>query len=448
MHSTKLLLFAAFLEIICGTGAILQFSNSTDNFNSDRGRRLSFLRPSIFNVVRFSNDECYDGGNQSGTCYTPIECKTFGGSGTAMCANGYGTCCISSLFSKSCHNTTSQKVVYFKNPSYPASDNQQNYCDLSIDVKDADICQLRLDFLDFQLDPPTKGRCLGDRLSVTASKLATNSIPTLCGLNRHSHIYVSVPQDANSKAGRSASILFVTNNNGAYRWHLRITQIECTKMSDLNRVQKSFFGFIPEAALKVSLPAPQGCLQYYSTASGVIESFNFGHYLANMDYAICIERLPDTCKVVFSSSIADWAIDKNDAYKDTAGVGDIQCSNDYLLIPGGSRDGEGPTFDRFCGGKLSYSKSSQEPAPVVSKANGPIVLRFHTDNQLLTQNNLGFRVQFTQETTNCQSVSSNIVSNSLSVASLSAPVLSGYTNFQNTNENLVLRSNTKYLRLK
>lgn len=99
-------------------------------------------------MIKFPNDECYDLSNQSGTCYTPLQCKAYGGTGTASCANGYGQCCISKcvdfideitdwtfeqksnfLFlknfsisrkvSRSCHNTTSQKVVYFKNPSYP-----------------------------------------------------------------------------------------------------------------------------------------------------------------------------------------------------------------------------------------------------------------------------------------------------------------------------------------
>jgi len=78
-------------------------------------------------------------------------------------------------------------VVHFKNPSYPGTDNEQNYCDLTIEVKDSNVCQIRLDFLDFQLDPPTNGECIGDKLTITASGISTLSIPKLCGLNRNQH---------------------------------------------------------------------------------------------------------------------------------------------------------------------------------------------------------------------------------------------------------------------
>lgn len=78
-------------------------------------------------------------------------------------------------------------MVYFKNPSYPQSDTHQNYCDLTVEVKDANVCQIRLDLLDLQLDPPTDGDCIGDKFTVSATGMATNSIPTLCGLNRNQH---------------------------------------------------------------------------------------------------------------------------------------------------------------------------------------------------------------------------------------------------------------------
>ncbi|RWS08288.1 hypothetical protein B4U79_09580, partial [Dinothrombium tinctorium] len=399
--------------------------------------RPTLLRPSIFNIVKFSNDECYDGGNQSGTCYTPLECKAFGGSATAMCANGYGTCCI---ISKSCHNTTSQKVVYFKNPSYPSTDNQQNFCDLTIDIKDSDICQIRLDFLDFQLDPPKEGQCLGDKLTISASKQATSTIPTLCGLNRNSHIYINVPQDT---IPRSVSILFVTNSEGPYRWHLRITQIECINKLG-NRQQKSFFSFIPPASLKISVPAPPHCLQYYTASTGVIESFNFGDYLNNLDYAICIERLPDTCKVIFTAMDNEWSIEKTGTSLPSSGVGDEQCKSDYLMISGGSETGDGPTYDRYCGKRLNFEKDSQISKPVITKANGPIVLRFHSDQYYKSEYKEGFRLHFQQENNNCVS-RTNTFSN-LYFHSPSA-LNSNSIGIQSNNENtrVVRRSNTKRL---
>lgn len=54
-----------------------------------------FLRPHIFNIVRFPNEECLDASNQMGTCYTALECKKLGGNPSSKCARGLGTCCIS-----------------------------------------------------------------------------------------------------------------------------------------------------------------------------------------------------------------------------------------------------------------------------------------------------------------------------------------------------------------
>lgn len=89
--------------------------------------------------------------------------------------------------SRSCHNSTSQKVVYFTNPSYPSTDKQNNFCDLTVDVRDPEVCQLRIDFLDFQLDQPTNGNCLGDKLRISATGLPINHVPLLCGSNRNQH---------------------------------------------------------------------------------------------------------------------------------------------------------------------------------------------------------------------------------------------------------------------
>lgn len=94
---------------------------------------------------------------------------------------------LSRAVSRSCHNTTANKVVYFKNPSYPQSDSQQNFCDLTVNIYDPDICQLRIDFLDFQLDQPTRGDCLGDKFRISSSGFAPTSVPVLCGLNRNQH---------------------------------------------------------------------------------------------------------------------------------------------------------------------------------------------------------------------------------------------------------------------
>lgn len=89
--------------------------------------------------------------------------------------------------SRSCHNSTANRVVYFKNPSFPQFDTVQNFCDLTVDIIDQDVCQLKLDFMDFQLDQPTRGDCLGDKLTISASGFAPTSVPILCGNNKNQH---------------------------------------------------------------------------------------------------------------------------------------------------------------------------------------------------------------------------------------------------------------------
>lgn len=147
--------------------------------------------------------------------------------------------------------------------------------------------------------------------------------------------------------------------------------------------------------------APMGCLQYFTQSSGIIESFNFGQYLNNMDYSICIQRQPDTCRVVFTSSDYDWSLNGVGVSSSSSGVGDQDCARDYLLVPGASRTGDGFTYDRYCGGRLHYYRGQSLSAPLVIKTAGPIVLRFHSDNQYEGLNNGGFRLQYDQSAQDC-----------------------------------------------
>lgn len=141
-------------------------------------------RPSLFSVIRFPNEECFDSSNQSGTCYTAFECKLLGGQPSSPCAAGFGSCCI---VSRTCHVTTREKVIYFKNPSYPSADSDEKFCDLTVEMSDLNVCQIRLDFLDFQLDPPTNGACKDDYMEISASGMPPQTVPRLCGLNRNQH---------------------------------------------------------------------------------------------------------------------------------------------------------------------------------------------------------------------------------------------------------------------
>lgn len=224
---------------------------------------------------------------------------------------------------------------------------------------------------------------------------------------------------------------------GDHRWQLKITQIDCqlrglaqhlaNKASGLsgspllnskrfNSFQKysttfaSGFNTMTNTAsmlayemlrTQITPRAPNGCLQYFTSPSGIIESFNFGQYLNQMDYSICIQRHQETCRIVFTSSDYDWSINGVGVSSATSGVGDQDCARDYLMIPGASRNGDGFTYDRYCGGRLNYYRGQTLSSPVVIKTNGPIVLRFHSDATYESVNSGGFRLQYEQSNQDC-----------------------------------------------
>lgn len=393
-------------------------------------------------MVKFPNDECYDATNQTGVCYSALECKAYGGTGSTACAKGFGTCCSINRF---CNQVSSQKVVYFMNPSYPAADTATSYCPFTIEVQDPDVCQIRLDFMDFNMDQPIDGRCMGDKMTVTAGGLNAKSIPILCGMNKDQHMYVNIPRSTSSytvtsttgsnvNAYRSASLLIQTNGNGAYKWRIRVTQVNCVRnpaesnsysgnnggsindmMSGQGRTYSSVsvapsrakrmigskLRFIPFATLKVTHPAPSGCLQYFTEPTGTISSFNYGRYLANTDYAICIERSPTTCKVTLRPVEKFGIFMSSGVRQNFAGVGDTDCLYDYLSIPGGALDGMKETKDRHCGSILSNVHGDSIGQSIVTRTNGPIVLRFHTGDTQDRSVSQGFKIQY-EQSSNCE----------------------------------------------
>lgn len=397
----------------------------------------------MFHVVKFPNDECYDATNQTGVCYTAFECKAYGGTGSTACAKGFGTCCS---INRSCNQVTSQKVVYFMNPSYPQSDTATSYCPFTIEVQDPEVCQIRLDFMDFNMDQPVDGRCNGDKMTVTAGGLNAKSIPILCGMNKDQHMYVNIPRSTSSytvtsatgtnlNAYRSASLLIQTNGSGAYKWRIRVTQVNCVRnpaesgtygsnspginfneiaasqgrsMSSVpiyhsraKRMIGTKLRFLPVATLKVTHPAPSGCLQYFTEPVGTISSFNYGKYLSNTDYAICIERSPTTCKVTFRPVEKFGIYMSSGVRQNFAGVGDADCLYDYLSIPGGAFDGMKETKDRRCGSILSNVHGDSISQSIVTRTNGPIVLRFHTSDIQDRSVSQGFKIQY-EQSSNCE----------------------------------------------
>ena len=340
----------------------------------------------VFSVSRFENSACSADGAE-GICTLAAECR---GEGRGSCAGGMGVCCV---VEKSCRNITSQKIAYFVNPNYPDADSADQLCDFRLEVTDPDICQVRLDFDEFETRGPETsgtdaGTCDGSYLELAGSgselQIRTGR---LCGLLTGQHVYVHLNPQRRDTAHLSMMVRLEDQTSGA-KWRLRATQIDCSQQSTLR--------------------APAGCTQYFNTTQGTFESFNFGGnvYTLNQDYNICIGSAFGTCKTTFSSSA--FELDMSTA-SSTSGVGrascDVQTSgaaglrSDYPFIPGGSQVGDSPTSEKYCGSLLHYMTGKAAPEPVVTKVPAPLVLRFKTDATFNEPREHGFRIDFEQSST-------------------------------------------------
>ncbi|XP_050423186.1 uncharacterized protein LOC126834970 isoform X2 [Adelges cooleyi] len=336
------------------------------------------------------------------------------------CPANVKDCCRSAIQEKSCHNATDDPVSYFVNPSFPNEDWDSSFCDFRVDIKNRNVCQLRLDLEEFSLRGPHKylGSCRQDRLIVSTTLPNGIGISELCGNNSGQHLYFPVDPKA---GGSSVSLMMMTSQSSRYVWKVRITQIDC--LAD------------PQAV------APTGCLQYHTSLSGTIQSFNYagGMYQSGLDYAICIKRSVNTCRVEFQqvagSTFGINSLEGSSLEEGIGRAGEVSCdlvTHDYLHIAGGMLDiGEEilaatgnvevytPTAEKFCGRSLSglaiqefaekikvndplgAQDNNTIATPVTTYASGPIVVRFHTDSVTVRERDIGFSIAYQQLGTGC-----------------------------------------------
>ncbi|XP_023345465.1 uncharacterized protein LOC111714560 [Eurytemora carolleeae] len=361
----------------------------------------------LFNIVKFPNSACNASEDKTGICYTEGECTAKGGEATLSCAQGFGKCCI---FSSSCGMgsgviTMRNKVEYLENANYPRKDVDPSLCMAQIEPINQNICQIRIDFEDFEIDGGSEAKrpCNRDSVKITSGTGENNGIGDLCGSNTGQHVYLPV-QDGMG----GANIRITTSSRGAegnltegYKWKIKVTQIDCLEPEDQE------------------LMAPEGCAQYHTETTGVIRSYNWSpvqriQYPLNLDYAICFKKPTTACEInlaqeqniaAFSTAVGKM---KSDQYKDEncgkdSGCGIAPCivkSNDekktadYLIIPGAVRTGkpdpskptEYTNEDYYCGVGVGYDTSSDKEdglgsgPGVFSKLVGPVIIRFHSDD--------------------------------------------------------------------
>ncbi|CAL4083475.1 unnamed protein product [Meganyctiphanes norvegica] len=316
----------------------------------------------------------------------------------------------------------------FLNPEYPkTAANETSHCELPIShACEVPICQLRLEFIELELQPPELGNCDNDQFMVQANE----PTPTLCGINNGHHMYIDV-------AGRASTSLHVlttpiipkpwghyTDVSTGYvrpiaykyeiennrRWRIRVNQIPCDPCED-------------PTALKHR--APTGCLQYFEEITDVIKTFNFdgskldynpcwngtekhcgrrqwtGH-LNNLDYHVCVRVADGYCGIMYDPLDTESFFMTGEAkynetakYKNLYGSGD--CQADYIVVPKSRTPGDNDPWshDRFCG----TATGNYVRGPLVSYST-PFYMQVKTDedefSHSLDTENRGFGLRYTQ----------------------------------------------------
>ncbi|XP_073955150.1 uncharacterized protein isoform X2 [Choristoneura fumiferana] len=325
----------------------------------------------IFEVVEFDHVPCTSSSGLEGTCLHESDCQGIGGATMGTCADGYGACCV---IQYSCDDTSAAAAGWFTNPGFPEPSSERLSCAVSISKQSEDVKQIRLDFLNFELLPPTAGTCEQDRFVVSGQNV-NSLIPILCGVNTGLHVYVEV---GDVDGPISLSIQTASANNRLFA--IKVTQLQAAD----------------------DLAAPTGCLQYFKGSHGYLQSFNYRDvsdtsiakapsYLNNLNYAMCIERAQDSCSITYTNAglmqILNYDSDGLPVIPpEQAGVEIFNCPSDWLLIAAA----------RLCGDRLNDGSVIQDfalDAPVTDNSAGPIVVWFRSDEGYVGR---GFKLHYQQ----------------------------------------------------
>ncbi|KAF2357727.1 CUB domain [Trinorchestia longiramus] len=275
---------------------------------------------------------------------------------------------------QSCNSRTSSQETTFTNPSYPnAQTTAVGACSMTVSAG-SNTCQLRLDLSEFSLaQPDGEGVCATSYLTVTGNP----TVPRICGENAGQHLYVDVTSGTNV-------VLDVISQSANEKWSIKVTQIPC---NSANR-------------------APTGCLQYFTTTSGTISSFNYdsstttgGNHLSGQSYGVCIKGQSGYCSITYSQPLGSgFSLTFNPSAQapnlPPLPLVNGNCTTDYIIIPGATITdssniaGSPSTADRFCGLAFPGATSSIQPFNLNFVSNAAE----NTDGDV---DNKGFQLDYT-----------------------------------------------------
>lgn len=322
------------------------------------GRQKRF---SIFQIIKFENTNCI-GTTRTGTCFTEQECESNGGTKDGTCADGFGVCCIKTIAQGESSNLNQTVITTTGSTTAVAAGAHQ----FTICPASTDICRIRFDFTTMVLSAPVTnpgtlaaadplilavqsasiGDCVDDQFSITSSSGGT---PIICGTNTGQHMVV----DSDGIECHDVNI-GIGANTFARSWDITALQFRCGD----------------------EMGGPPGCLQYFSTATGTIRSFNFPEqaagtavaanvvHLSNQHYSSCVRRPSGTSSICFiPCTFVDPAGGQSSfgvsispvAGASQSGV-EANCATDWIEIRGGADQANPQVISantRFCGRELN-----------------------------------------------------------------------------------------------
>jgi hypothetical protein len=330
-------------------------------------------------------------------------------------------------------STISENRTHIRNAIYPSTqtDTAAKNIVYTVSKLNADICQIRLAFVDFVIGGPINTRenavavantnnCVNDYLDVATTD--AKPIGRICGAMIGQHLYVHLSPTSTDKATLTLNTAVSTSLGPTIakrKWDIRVDQIPCY----------------------ASYRAPAGCDRYLMTTVGKITSFNFylsadttyaaqttsagqntGIELMSQNINTCIRRAKGMCCTQYQLCTADtrgiiledaedtevdvgvngvfnsaWSLDTDltpwieDGSHSDMGLVDNRCSGDYVAIPSswaGTCGGSGASasnalFTRYCGSKFGPHWVATNVMPhggVVCDCSEPFYVRHVTDN--------------------------------------------------------------------
>jgi len=321
-------------------------------------------------------EDCHSEAGLVGECLSAAECGATSGQPSGLCHMGRDVslharvCCT---YPAHCGYETNHRVTYLQSPGYPTPAAAVSDCPFTVNLLPG-VCQVRLDFLDFQMKPLHQGQCdLKNSLLIKSGQSSTViPMPRLCGTiasgqddplrtdipHLYTHFDVDPAPEKNAKKVPNKDIINPTLElhfnveNYPSVWNIRVSQIVCDG---------------------ANLQAPSGCSQFYNSNSGNITSINLpdGEYMTDTSLDICVARDPTACAIKYNLAQMDVGPTKG-------GLGYGLVCEDYLKLRG-EKTG-------ICG--------KAQGRDMILPVRGNVGLTFQSDSSNIPGADVGYRIEY------------------------------------------------------